>query len=171
MRRATEEHVVKGKGGDTLEGSPLAQFLLNVQEYEQVSAKLTRRLRDVRLVDLLAASGIGKRSDFEDDKKLKALAKAIEKEKLKLEAEVSFDEEHSLHELVVRNGVQRKINWALAASPDFKRLLALHELLIPLDKPPFLVTHNGDKETKESAQAVLAYVLEDAKKEFTITRF
>jgi len=36
---------------------------------------------------------------------------------------------------------------------------------------PFLVTRNGDKVTKERALDVLAFVLEDAKKEFTITRF
>ena len=39
------------------------------------------------------------------------------------------------------------------------------------DKPPFTITHNGDKATKESAQQLLDYVLEDAKKDFTITRF
>jgi DNA gyrase subunit B len=39
------------------------------------------------------------------------------------------------------------------------------------DKPPFVITHNGDKITKENAQGLLAYVLEDAKQEFTITRF
>ena len=39
------------------------------------------------------------------------------------------------------------------------------------DKPPFTITHNGDKVTKDSARALLSYVLEDAKKEFTITRF
>ncbi len=39
------------------------------------------------------------------------------------------------------------------------------------DKPPFTVARNGDKVTKESAADVLAYVLEDAKKDFTITRF
>ena len=33
------------------------------------------------------------------------------------------------------------------------------------------MTRNGDKVTKESAADVLAFVLEDAKKEFTITRF
>src|ERR1700684_2127124 len=53
MKRATEEHVVKGKTGKALEGGDLTQFLLNVQEYEQVPAKLGRRLRDPTLVELL----------------------------------------------------------------------------------------------------------------------
>src|SRR6202161_336 len=79
MKRATEEHMVKGKTGKPLEGGDLTQFLLNIQEYDQVSAKLGRRLRDPKLVDLLAESEIDKKADFADKKKLQELVKEIEK--------------------------------------------------------------------------------------------
>jgi DNA gyrase subunit B len=171
MKRATEAHVVKSKGGKSLEGSDLTQFLLNIQEYDQVSAKLTRRLRDAKLVELLAESDLEKKADFADKKKLQEFAKAIEKAKLDLEAKLEFDEEHSLHELLLKNGGERRINWALAASPDYKRLRTLRQAIEENDKPPFTITHNGDKATKESALQLLNYVLEDAKKDFTITRF
>jgi len=178
MKRATEEHVVKGKSGKPLEGGDLTQFLLNVQEYEQVSQKLARKLREPaspagrpRLVGLLAESELEKKADFADKKKLQDLAKSIEKAKLELESKLEFDEEHSLHELVLKNGGERRINWALAASPDYKRLRTLRAAIEENDKPPFTVAHNGDKVTRENAQGVLDYVLEDAKKEFTITRF
>ncbi len=171
MKRATEEHVVKGKTGKSLEGGDLTQFLLNIQEYDQVSAKLTRRLRDAKLVELLAESDLEKKTDFADKKKLQEFAKAIEKAKLDLEAKLEFDEEHSLHELLLKNGGERRVNWALAASPDYKRLRTLRQAIEENDKPPFTITHNGDKATRESAQQLLNYVLEDAKKDFTITRF
>jgi DNA gyrase subunit B len=171
MKRATEEHVVKGKTGKSLEGGDLTQFLLNIQEYDQVSAKLTRRLRDAKLVELLAESDLEKKTDFADKKKLQEFAKAIEKAKLDLEAKLEFDEEHSLHELLLKNGGERRVNWALAASPDYKRLRTLRQAIDENDKPPFTITHNGDKATKESAQQLLNYVLEDAKRDFTITRF
>ncbi|HXU21925.1 MAG TPA: DNA topoisomerase (ATP-hydrolyzing) subunit B [Verrucomicrobiae bacterium] len=171
MKRATEEHVVKSKSGKSLEGGDLTQFLLNIQEYDQVSAKLTRRLRDAKLVELLAESELEKKTDFADKKKLQEFAKAIEKAKLDLEAKLEFDEEHSLHELLLKNGGERRINWALVASPDYKRLRTLRQAIEENDKPPFTISHNGDKATKESAQQLLGYVLEDAKKEFTITRF
>ncbi|HEV2182488.1 MAG TPA: DNA gyrase subunit B, partial [Candidatus Acidoferrales bacterium] len=102
MKRATEEHVVTAKGGKQLEGGDLTQFLLNVQEYEQVAAKLARRLRDPKLVELLAESELDKKTDFAEKKKLQELLKEIEKAKLKLEAKLEFDEEHSLHEIVLR---------------------------------------------------------------------
>ena len=171
MKRATEEHVVKGKTGKSLEGGDLTQFLLNIQEYDQVSSKLARRLREPKLVELLGESELDKKADFADKKKLQELVKAIEKAKLNLEAKLEFDEEHSLHELLLKNGGERRINWALAASPDYKRLRALRQQIGDNDRPPFTITHNGDKVVKESSLGVLNYVLEDAKKEFTITRF
>jgi DNA gyrase subunit B len=171
MKRATEEHVVKGKTGKSLEGGDLTQFLLNIQEYDQVAAKLARKLRDPKLVELLAESDLEKKVDFGDKKKLQELVKAIEKAKLEVETKLEFDEEHSLHELVLKNGGERRINWALAASPEYKRLRTLHAAIEENNKPPFTITHNGDKATKETAQQLLSYVLEDAKKDFTITRF
>jgi DNA gyrase subunit B len=171
MKRATEEHVVKGKDGKALEGGPLTQFLLNIQEYDQVAAKLGRRLREPKLIEMLATSELEKRTDFADKKKLQDLAKAIEKSKLELDAKLTFDEEHSLHELVLTNGGERRVNWALAATAEYKRLRALHQAIAESDKPPFTIQHNGDKATKDTAQLLLNYVLEDAKKAFTITRF
>jgi len=172
MRRATEEHSVTAKGGKQLEGGELTQFLLNVQEYEQVAAKLARRLREVKLVELLADSELEKKTDFSEKKKLQELIKQIEKLKLNFEARLEFDEEHSLHEIVLANGTApRRINWALAASPEYKRIRSLRQSIAPFDKPPFTIAHNGSKVSKENALGVLAYVLEDAKKEFNITRF
>jgi DNA gyrase subunit B len=173
MRRATEDHVVKAKGGVSLEGAALTTFLLNVQEYDQIAVKLLRRLRERALVDLLASSDLEKKADFEDKKTLEKLLKAIEKAKIKMEAKIVYDEEHSLHELVLGNGSghSARINWALASMPDVKRLRTLSRAISAADKPPFTVARNGDKVNKENASQVLAFVLEDAKKDFTITRF
>ena len=73
MRRATEEHGVKPKEGAKLEGQALTQFLLNVQEYEQVVTKLGRRLRTPGVAELLAQADLEKKEDFEDKKKLEKL--------------------------------------------------------------------------------------------------
>jgi DNA gyrase subunit B len=171
MKRATEEHSVKGKSGKSLEGGDLTTFLLNIQEYDQVAAKLGRRLREPKLVELLAESELDKKTDFADKRKLQDLVKAIEKAKLELETKFVFDEEHSLHELLLKNGGERRINWALAATPEYKRLRALAAAIAENDRGPFTIAHNGDKVVKEDSLGVLNYVLEDAKKEFTITRF
>ncbi len=171
MKRATEDHTVKGKDGKALEGGALTQFLLNIQEYDQVAAKLARKLRDPKLIEILADSELDKKADFSEKKKLQDLVKAIEKAKLNVEPKLEFDEEHSLHELVLKNGGEKRINWALAGSAEFKRLRTLHQAIEENNKPPFTIAHNGDKAEKDSAQTLLNYVLEDAKSAFTITRF
>ncbi len=171
MKRATEDHVVNAKEGVTLQGAGLTSFLLNVQEFEAVAAKLGRRLKEPRLVDVLAENGLDKKSDFEDQKPVEKLLKEIERLKLKTEAEVTFDEEHSLYQIEFGAPHKQKINWALAASADYKRMRTLAKQIADYNKPPFTITRNGDKATKEKAQDVLKFVMEDAKKDFTITRF
>ncbi len=175
MSRATEDHVVKPKEGGAIQGPALTKFLLNVQEYVSASAKMARKLREPLLVDILAACDFEKKTDFEDKKSLEKLSRAIDKAKLDIDPKIVYDEEHSLYDLVIPGNAarpgDRKINWAFASTPEYKRLRASANLISEFDHPPFTVTRNGDKEVKEKASDVLAYVLEDAKKDFTITRF
>ena len=171
MKRATEDHVVKAREGVSLQGAGLTSFLLNVQEYEAVAAKLGRRLREAGLVELLAESGLEKKTDFEDKKALEKLLKAVEKSKLKLDGKIVFDEEHSLHEIQFGAPHHTKINWALASTAEYKRMRTLAKQVGEYNYPPFTVARNGDKVSKEKAQDVLSYILEDAKRDFAITRF
>jgi len=79
MKRATEDHIVKAKEGVNLEGARLTTFLLNVQEYDAAAAKLGRRLREPGLVEILAESGLEKKTDFEDKKALEKLLRKSKK--------------------------------------------------------------------------------------------
>ncbi len=171
MGHAVEDHVVKPKSGPSLQGQKLTQFLLNVQEYDQVATKIGRKLREPGLVELIAKSDLEKKVDFEDKKKLQKLEAAIEKAKLKLDTKIVEDEEHGLYELSVKNGAEARIHWALVGSAEGKRLRALYRQIADHDQPPFTVQRNGEKVTMESAKQVLDFVLEDAKKDFAITRF
>jgi DNA gyrase subunit B len=56
LRRATENvHVLAGNGDAIrLEGGELRQFLMVLDEYQQLYARLERRLADQRIVDILA---------------------------------------------------------------------------------------------------------------------
>ncbi len=170
MKRATEDHIVKAKEGVMLQGAGLTSFLLNVQEYDATLSKLGRRLKDNGLVEVLAENGLDKKNEFEEKKSLEKLLKEIDKAKLKLEGKVTFDEEHSLYEIQFGAPGNQKINWALASTAEYKRLRALSKQIEEYNKPPFTITRNGDKATKEKATDVLGYVMEDAKKDFTITR-
>src|SRR5260370_42015334 len=159
MSRATEDHVVKPKEGGALQGASLTKFLLNVQGYDFAAAKMARKLREPRLVDLLAASDLEKKTDFEDKKALEKLLKAIDKAKLDLDAKIGYDEEHSFYDLVIpgtpaRPG-EKKINWAFAATPGYKRLRASPKAVGEAERPPFTATRNGNKNVKEKEADVV----------------
>src|SRR6202140_1252343 len=171
MKRATEDHVVKAKEGVNLEGAGLTSFLLNVQEYQAAAAKLGRRLREPGLVELLSESKLEKKTDFEDKKALEKLLKEIEKSKLKIEGKVTFDKKHTLYEIQFGPPHSQKINWAVASTAEYKRLRGLAKQIEEFNHPPFTISRNGDKVSKANAKDVLDYVVEDAKKDFPITRF
>ncbi len=135
MKRATEDHVVKAKEGVTLQGAGLTSFLLNVQEYEAVAAKLGRRLKEPKLAEVLAENGLDKKTDFEEKKSVEKLLNEIEKAKLKFEGKIAFDEEHSLYEILMDAPNNSKINWALAATAEYKRLRALAKQIATATRP------------------------------------
>ena len=157
--------------GDRLEGRRLTKFLSDLAEYATFFEKLDKRLRNRPVVELLSKSDLEKKADFAGKEKLQELARKIEK--LGAKTRIEFDEEHSLHELVVVNGAgaERRINWELASLPESKRLRSLGKELVALDRPPFTVQANGSHVRHESAQALLDYVMEEGKRDFTVTRY
>ena len=79
MRRATENLTLEihsngnGRPKATIEGSELRTFLLNLDEYEQMFHKVERRLRDPRVVEILANVDlqIDNKADFQEEANLK----------------------------------------------------------------------------------------------------
>ncbi|HSC78643.1 MAG TPA: DNA topoisomerase (ATP-hydrolyzing) subunit B [Candidatus Acidoferrales bacterium] len=171
MASATDEQSVKLANGRVLEGGDLSKFLLQRMELNQYIEKLERRVGDARVAELLAACDLAKKEDFRTKTKLAKLAKDLEK--LGIAAETAFDEEHSLHELRLKNGLagEIRINWELASLAEYKRASELALRLEAQDKPPFTVVSNGTKVKKETARDLLDYLVEQGKKSLSITRF
>src|SRR3984893_13123571 len=74
MRRATENLTLEihsnGKGaGAVLEGAGLRNFLLSLDEYEQIFHKVERKLRDWRVIEVLAnvELRVDHKADFQDE--------------------------------------------------------------------------------------------------------
>jgi DNA gyrase subunit B len=178
MKHATEEQEVKLGNGQTLEGGALTKFLVTLMEYNQLLEKLERRVGDRTLAEAAIGSDLEKKEQFRTKTELTKLAKALEKQNLPAgqagrKAELAYDEEHSLWELVVKNGMggEARFNWELASLAEFKRAQALRAQLGAFDRPPFTLVADGAKIKKESAQELLDYVLEQGKKALAITRF
>ena len=92
---------------------------------------------------------------------------------LGLTVRLAFDEEHSLHELVFLNGsgAEKRINWELASSPEYKRMRVLAKAIAPVDKPPFSVRADGASREFPRASGLIEYILEEGKKELSVQRY
>ncbi len=174
LRRATEDHAVEtgeGKNKVRLQGGELTNFLVALGEYIELFDKLEKRMADPRPVDSLLRAELAKKAELEGQEKLQQVAKDLKAEGFK--TEIRLDEEHNLYTLVFwsENLSERVIDWSLISSADYKRLLDLHRRIHSFDKPPFLVSNNGNQLTIEDRKQLLEHIMSLGKKAFTVQRF
>ncbi len=121
-----------------------ARFLLNLDEYEQMFHKVERRLRDARVVEVLAniELRVDHKAEFQEEANLRPVFEALEK--LGLKPEMRRDEEHSSYAVVFHDSTnaERSIGLALAAQPEYRRFRALARTIARYNEPPFVVVKN-----------------------------
>jgi DNA gyrase subunit B len=150
VRRAAEGMAVRyGEGAAKLEGAALAKFMTTLNEYLTFFDKVDKRLRHERITELMPRLGIGQRADFEGDKKTPSKKiERLEKEISKLAKEYQlknvgsyFDEEHNLWgvKFTDSQGAERQISWALAATPEYRQMIAKFKQIEENMEPPFVV--------------------------------
>src|SRR5271170_7500595 len=78
LRRATENLVVQVKDGSKLESSELRTFLMSLDELQQMFRRMERRMREARVVEVLAnvAYSIDSKADFHEKVNLEAVEAA-----------------------------------------------------------------------------------------------
>jgi DNA gyrase subunit B len=150
VKRASEGLVVRyGEGAAKLEGAALAKFITVLDEYLKLFEKVSKRVRDEKVTDVLPKLDLSKRADFEGDKKtppkkiekLEKELKKLQKERQFKEVEMRFDEEHTLWEVryVNSQGAEHLINWELASTAEYRQLLSKFKQIEPYMEPPFVV--------------------------------
>ncbi len=180
MRRATENLRLEihstgnGSGAESvLEGGELRAFLLNLDEYEQMVHKLERRLRDARVIEVLAnvELRVDHKSEFQEEANLRPVLEALEK--LGLHPEMRRDEEHSSYAVVFHDSTnaERPIGLALAAQPEYRRFRALARSIARHNRPPFVVVKNEHREAQPNWIDLLAYVKNEGKKDASVQRY
>ncbi|HZQ91478.1 MAG TPA: DNA topoisomerase (ATP-hydrolyzing) subunit B [Terriglobales bacterium] len=172
VKRAAEGLIVRyGEGAAKLEGAQLAKFMTTLNEYLGFFEKVDKRLRDEKVTDLLPRLDLAKRADFESDpknppaklQKLEKKLKALQKEREFKDVKLEFESEHSLWEAVFTDaqGAVRKINWALAATPEYRQMMSKFKQIEAFMQPPFVIeaafrpattATNGDGEELSDAE-------------------
>ena len=180
MRRATEnlslEIHASGNGAGpkaVLEGAELRNFLLGLDEYEQMFHKVERKLRDGRVVEALAEVDlhIDSKPEFQQEANLKPVLEALKK--AGIAAEMRFDEEHSAYSVVYHDSTnaERSIGLALAAQPEYRRFRTLARAIARYNDPPFAVVRNGGREAQPNWTELLNYVKNEGKKDASVQRY
>ncbi|HWC96779.1 MAG TPA: DNA topoisomerase (ATP-hydrolyzing) subunit B [Candidatus Sulfopaludibacter sp.] len=178
MRRATENLSLEihsnGAGAETvLEGTELRTFLTNLNEYEETFHKLERRMRDSRVVDVLANIDLrlDNKAEFQEEANLQPVYEALKT--MGLNPIMRKDEEHSAHEVVFHDSTnaERRIGVALTSQPEYRRFRTLARTVARFNKPPFVVIKNERREAQPNWVDLLEYVKSEGKKDVTVTRY
>ena len=178
LRRATENLKVENADGSatgkvTLEGTELRNFLMQLDEFQVTWRRLERRLREPRVVEILARPelAIDTKSDFQVEANLKPVHEALRA--LKIETQLKREEEHSAWMVTFKDptNAERAIDIELAAQPEYRRLRTLAKQAAKLNRPPFVVIKDTQRETLATWRDLLAHVKTEGTREVSVQRY
>jgi DNA gyrase subunit B len=173
LRRATENLKVEAAGNVPLEGTELRNFLMQLDEFALTWRRLERRLREPRVVEVLARPDLAldTKADFAAEQNLKAVLAALKA--LKIESELKREEEHSAWMVTFRDptNAERAVNTELAAQPEYRRLRSLAKQTARLNTPPFVAVKDSRRETLANWRDLLAWVKNEGTREVDVQRY
>ena len=151
VKRASDGMIVRhGDAGEKLEGAALTKFMGHLNDYLGFFEKLNKRLRNEEITTLLAKNELVRRSDFEGDSvpaKLEALHSALagiqKKYQFKGLSKPVRDEEHQTWSLSFTDsqGAERRIDWTLASTPEYRQMMAKYAQIKESLEPPFFIEY------------------------------
>jgi len=177
LRRATENlHVEVGidpANVEKIEGTELRNYLMSLDELQQVCRRMERRVRDPRIVDVLldVDLGIDAKTDLQDEAKVRSLSERLKA--VKLEAGMEREEEHSAWMASYKDptNATRYINTEFVAGPEYRRLRALVKQTAKYNNPPFTVVKDTHRELIPAWRDLLAYIKNEGSREVNIQRY
>ncbi|MEO8098924.1 MAG: DNA topoisomerase (ATP-hydrolyzing) subunit B [Acidobacteriota bacterium] len=173
LRRATENLKVENSLKEVVEGTELRNQLMQFDELQVTWRKLERRLREPRVVEVLARPefAIDSKADFQEEANLRPVHEALKA--MKIETDIRREEEHSAWMVTFRDPTQaeRFINTELAAQPEYKRLRLLSKQTAKLNQPPFTVIRDNDRETLTTWRDLLDHVKGQGAREVNVQRY
>jgi len=175
LRRATENLQVE-MDGQKLEGAELRNFLMALDEYQQIFHRMERRLRETSVVEVLADASLhlDSKADFADATAMNATLEALRKANVRKPELVPDDEHEGSWRLIFRDhtNAERAIDIELAAQPEYKRLRALAKQTARYNRPPFKVVRDGSAAQQiEAWRDLLAHIKNEGTREVNIQRY
>jgi DNA gyrase subunit B len=174
VSRASEGMIVRhGETASRIEGADLTRFMSFLNEYLSFVEKVDKRIRNEQLTELLARVEFTHRSDFASKSGSSAPEKLVELHATLKEMSSSFgfkalgkpveDEEHHTWSISFTDsqGAERRIDWTLASSPEFRQMMAKYGQIKDYLEPPFLVEYATKSSQETAAEELEATETED----------
>ncbi len=165
VKRASDGMAVLcGADAHKIEGAALTKFMGQLRDYLDFFDKVDKRLRNEEVTEKLATLEIVHRTDFESAQdnevpvKLVKLHKELETLSKKYAFKAVFapakDEEHQTWSIrfTDANGAERRIDWTLASSPEYRQMMAKHLQIRSDLQPPFVIEYAGKSAAQEKEE-------------------
>ncbi|HUB00313.1 MAG TPA: DNA topoisomerase (ATP-hydrolyzing) subunit B [Terracidiphilus sp.] len=164
VKRASEGIVVRhGEAASRIEGAELTRFMGTLNEYLGFAEKVDKRIRNERLVELVARAELTHRADFaskngsEVPEKLAGLHERLtelaEEFQIKVAQPVEDEEHHTWSVCFTDSqGATRCVDWVLASSPEFRQMMAKYLLIKEFLEPPFLIEFSAKGGAEAAAE-------------------
>ncbi len=175
LRRATENLTVEAADGTKLEGAELRSFLISLDELQQMFRRIERRMRDARVVEVLANIDykLDTKADFQEKAHLEPVVAALTA--AKVAARIEREEEHEAWKVIYTDpmNAERGITIDLVSQPEYRRMRAIARQVSKFNRPPFKVLKEGkaDAETRPGWRELLDYVKSEGMREVSIQRY
>ena len=173
LRRATENLSVETKGGTRLEGAELRSFLMSLDEYQQMFRRVERKMRDARVVEVLAnvEYKLDTKADFHEKANLEPVLEALKA--AKVEARLEREEEHEAWKIEYLDPTKgsRTIGQDLVLQPEFRRMRTIGRQVAKYNAPPFLVIRETKQESQPGWRELLEHVKSEGMREVSIQRY
>ena len=156
LRRATENLTVEAQDGTKLEGAELRAFLISLDEFQQISRRMERRLRDARVVEVLANIDfkVDTKADFQEKSNLEPVVAALTA--AKVTARLEREEEHEAWKVMYHDptNAERGITIDLALQPEFRRMRTIARQVSKFNRPPFKILKEGKAEAEDATRGL-----------------
>ncbi|MDQ2777738.1 MAG: DNA topoisomerase (ATP-hydrolyzing) subunit B [Acidobacteriota bacterium] len=179
LRRATENlHIEIGTSVDgaapvEVEGTELRNFLMSLDELEQIWSRLERRMRDGRVVDLLSdvSLPIDVKTDLQNEENVQMIAQRLRD--VKLDVTVEHEEEHSAWMISYKDptNATRYINTEFLSMPEFRRLRAVVKQVARYNTPPFTIVRENFRLPQQNWRDLLNTVKTEGKRDVHVQRY
>jgi DNA gyrase subunit B len=177
VKRASEGMIVRhGEAASRIEGADLTRFMATLNEYLGFIDKVDKRIRNEKLTELLARAELTHRTDFAStaEGKLPQKLEQLHAELLEVAEELQIkiakpveDEEHHTWSISFTDtqAAERRIDWTLASSPEFRQMMSKYSLIKEFLEPPFLIEYAKKTGTDGAAAEAAADEAEDGESE------